>query len=322
MSIFTKQPKAQVASLGETKLIEQIREWLGEVSPPYPHGMGDDCAVVEPGSSRQIITVDSLTYGQHVDAKVGAKDAGAKLIKRNLSDIAAMGGTPGHAVLALLCSPDVSIEWLQDFFTGIRESCLDYSLQIVGGDISSLPHGNFSSVLTLVGQTEHPKLRKSAKVGDLLYVTGRLGGSILQKHYAFTPRLAEGQWIAAQSACTALMDLTDGLGKDLPALLPKDSSALIEVHQLPISEDAHTLSAQSGQSPEQHAICDGEDYELLLSVDANAAAEFETAWQQQFPALELTCIGTITEEDSQGRMIDASTKTALEWQQGFEHLSS
>ncbi|MGB0257854.1 MAG: thiamine-phosphate kinase [Coraliomargarita sp.] len=319
--IFSEQPKAQVSSLGETKLIEHIREWLGDASPHYPHGMGDDCAVLPLTSAQQIITTDSLTYGQHVDSKVSAKNAGAKLIKRNLSDIAAMGGTPKHAVLALLCGPDVSIDWLQEFFIGVRETCLKYSLQLVGGDISSLPKGNFSSVLTLVGQTENPKLRKSAKVGDLLYVTGTLGGSILQKHYAFTPRLAEGQWIATHPACTALMDLTDGLGKDLNALLPQDSSALIELAQLPISEDAYTLSKQSGHPPERHAFCDGEDYELLLSVDAYSAADFESAWQQQFPKLELTRIGTINEAQRKGRMIDAQSNTALEWQHGFEHLS-
>ena len=163
------QPEAPFLPI-ESKLIDYIRDWLSEVSPPYPLGMGDDCAVLPASSYQHIITTDSLSYGQHIDETVSPKDAGAKLIKRNLSDIAAMGGTADHAVLALLCGPDVSIDWLQEFFGGIRETCQTYSLKLVGGDISALPPGQFSSVLTLVGHSPHPKLRKSARIGDLLYV--------------------------------------------------------------------------------------------------------------------------------------------------------
>jgi len=318
--VFSHIHSQQVSSLGEIELIERIATWLGEATPSYPSGMGDDCAVLSACTENAIITTDSLTYGQHVDQSVSAKDAGAKLIKRNLSDIAAMGGIPDHAVLALLCSPDVSIEWLQDFFAGVRETCLTHSLKIVGGDVSSLSEGNFSAVLTLLGHCERPKLRKSAKIGDRIYVTGTLGGSILKKHYAFTPRLEEGRWIAAHPACTSLMDLTDGLGKDLNSILPPNTSASLQLKQVPISEDADALAKQSGKPPMQHAFCDGEDYELLLSVDANKAADFESAWQQRFPDLELTCVGSITKAHAAGRMLDSGSKTALEWQHGFEHL--
>ena len=116
------------------------------------------------------------------------------------------------------------------------------------------------------------------------------------------------------------MDLTDGLGKDLHALLPDNSSAMIKLGQLPISEDAHRLAGQSGKTPAEHAFCDGEDYELLLSVDAQSAAEFEAAWQQLFPDLELSQIGSIIDAHSAGRLIQSESNTALEWQYGYEHL--
>ena len=127
------------AGLGETELIRQIQTWLGATSPPPPKGIGDDCAVIHPSrKGSQLITTDSINYGYHFDDTIAAKDVGAKLIKRNLSDIAAMGGTPESAVLALLCSSNVSIQWLQEFFLGIRNACERYSVLILGGDVIGL----------------------------------------------------------------------------------------------------------------------------------------------------------------------------------------
>ena len=96
--MFTKNADKSIRALAEVALITQIRYWLGAVTPTSPEGIGDDCAVVDwPKGLKQILTTDSLSYGQHFDESVSAHDAGAKLIKRNLSDIAAMGGRPGEA---------------------------------------------------------------------------------------------------------------------------------------------------------------------------------------------------------------------------------
>lgn len=323
--MFTQNTDAQISALGESRLIQQINRWLGPVCPAYPEGVGDDCAVYTPTANHcQIITTDSLTYGQHFDSTVSAQNAGAKLIKRNLSDIAAMGGTPEHAVLALLCGPDLAIDWLEDFFVGIRQSCADYSTKIVGGDVSGLASGQFSAVLTLVGSVREARLRRGASVGDHIYVTGSLGGSILNKHYAFTPRLAEGQWLAKQPSCTALMDLTDGLAKDLKALLPDTTSASIELTVIPTAEDARTLAETSKRSILEHAFCDGEDYELLFTVDGSTpTADFEQRWQQAFPKLLLSRIGQIISSPaSSPPLIDAATNETLPWTDGFEHLST
>ena len=321
--MFTQKTDAQIGALGEVSLIDKINVWLGSVCPAYPEGMGDDCAVVTPSSNhQQIITTDSLTFGQHFDASVSAENAGAKLIKRNLSDIAAMGGTPDHAVLALLCGSNLAIDWLEDFFAGIRKSCEDASIKLVGGDVSSLAPGQFSAVLTLVGHVQETKLRHGASIGDSIYVTGSLGGSILNKHYTFTPRLAEGQWLAKQPCCTALMDLTDGLAKDLKALLPDEASAQIDLTTIPIAVDARTLAETSQRPLLEHAFCDGEDYELLFTVSAaTPPADFERAWQQTFPDLRLSGIGQIVGSSaSSPLLIDAATNEALPWTEGFEHL--
>ena len=313
-----------IAHLGETQLIKQILSWLGTVNPTTPNGIGDDCAVLNPiREGQQLLTTDSISYGHHFDDSIAPENVGAKLIKRNLSDIAAMGGIPGSAVLALLCSPDVSIDWLKGFFTGIRETCTRYSVSLVGGDISTLKETAFSAVLTLNGHVTKPKLRTSSQLNDSIYVTGTLGGSILGKHYLFEPRLAEGQWLCEQPECHAMMDLSDGLGKDLQALLPANASAHLFLDQIPLSNAANELAKTSGLEELEHAFCDGEDYELLFTMAANAnRSEFEKNWQQRFPDTKLTYIGNIKLASTNEPYLDAGTKAALPWTYGFEHLKA
>lgn len=313
-----------IAHLGETQLIRQIVSCLGTVNPAAPNGIGDDCAVLNPiREGHQLITTDSISYGQHFDDSIAPENVGAKLIKRNLSDIAAMGGIPGSAVLALLCSPDVSIDWLEGFFTGIRETCKRYSVSLVGGDVSTLKETAFSAVLTLSGHVAKPKLRTSSQLDDVIYVTGTLGGSILGKHYQFEPRLVEGQWLCGQPECHAMMDLSDGLGKDLQALLPANTSAHLFLDQIPLSNAARELARTSGLEELEHAFCDGEDYELLFTLDAKAnRSEFEKNWQKRFPDTKLTYIGNIKPASTNKPYLDARTKAALPWTYGFEHLKA
>ena len=321
--MFTKNKDESIRALAEVALIAQIRRWLGAVAPSSPQGMGDDCAVVDwPKGMKQILTTDSLSYGQHFDDNISARDAGAKLIKRNLSDIAAMGGRPGEALLNLLCGSDLRTDWLAAFFEGIYHTCQEYELPIVGGDISTLPNGQFTAVLSLTGYLENPPLlRKGAQVGDMLYVTSTLGGSLLKKHYDFAPRLSEGQWLAQSQACSALMDITDGLAKDLVELIPDECAAYLELGKIPLSDAAHQSAKASGRSAMEHAFCDGEDYELLLAVKNDTKLEiFERQWRQKFPSTPLSQIGQIRKSQSKAPYLDSQTKEALPWIKGFEHL--
>lgn len=321
--MFTKNADESISGLGEVALIAKIRHWLGAVSPNSPQGMGDDCAVLDrPKGLKQILTTDSLSYGQHFDSSISAHDAGAKLIKRNLSDIAAMGGHPGEALLNLLCGSDLRTDWLAAFFEGIYHACQEYELPIVGGDISTLPNGQFTGVLSLTGYLEKPPLlRKGAQTGDALYVTGTLGGSLLKKHYEFEPRLIEGQWLAQSQACSALMDITDGLAKDLGELIPDECAAYLELGKIPLSDASHQCAKASGRSAMEHAFCDGEDYELLLAVKNDTQLEvFERQWGQRFPGTPLSQIGELRKSENKASYIDSKTQEALPWIKGFEHL--
>lgn len=321
---FTRDPAQQIGHFGESALLEYICDWLGDATSPAPAGIGDDCAVLElDAPQKTCITTDVISYGQHIDATLTPFEAGVKLIHRNLSDLAAMGAHPQSAVLTLLSGPDLALPWLEAFFSGVRSACKQHALKIVGGDLSTLEAGQFSACLTLLGACKRPLLRQTAKSGDWLYVTGTLGGSILGKHFRFDPRLAEGQWFATQNECRAMMDLTDGLGKDLQALLPRDCSAAIDLHSIPLAKAAHDYSHQTGKPALQHAFCDGEDYELLLAIAADAdCGNFENRWQTAFPKLKLTRIGQIIPKHPAGIFIEQESEESIPWTYGYEHWKS
>lgn len=284
MNPFATIPEQQLSSLGETELIRRIKSWLGDANPPEPHGIGDDCSVLPlVPSCQQLVTTDPVIYGKHFDDSLSPEQAAAKLLKRNVSDIAAMGGVPKYATVALALDSRVSIDWINRFYLALAANARSFDLRIVGGDISSAE--NFLGVfLTLIGQTlpnTRPLLRTGATENAHLYVTGSLGGTRIQKHHTFTPRVAEGQWLASNPLCLACTDLSDGLGKDLHNLLSPNLATTIDCSQLPISADAHTTAKQSGKPPLYHVFNDGEDFELLFAIDPSADIDsFEAAWSR------------------------------------------
>lgn len=284
--------KTTVRAWGETRLIDAIRSWLGAACPPAPHGIGDDCAVVPRPSSRarQLITVDPVIRGRHFDANLPAGLVAEKLLKRNLSDIAAMGGVPRHAVVALAAPPDVPVAWLRDFFRALGRLARRHRVAIVGGDCSETD-GWLGAWLTLVGEAPpRPLTRTNSRVGDLLFVTGTLGGSRLGRHARFTPRLAEGQWLAGRPEVHAAIDLSDGLAKDVHALISDKTAVVLDPRHLPISGAARRQARISGRPPLEHACNDGEDHELLFAVAAARVEPFVIAWHRRF-STPLSCIG-------------------------------
>ena len=324
MTPFASSSAQSVGSLNETTLISCIRNWLGSASPPPPAGIGDDCATLPAVSGIPLLTVDPVVYGKHFDDSLPPEQTGAKLLKRNLSDIAAMGGQPRAAVLSLLISPNLSLDWLERFFNGLKVTALTYKTQVVGGDISTTEGRTFAATLTLYGEAEHPAARVGGEAGDRIAVTGTLGGSLLGKHAAFVPRLSDGQWLAARPELKALMDLTDGLAKDLSAMLPDGTCARLDTTAIPLEAAAMTQAEHSGQPALYHACCDGEDYELLAILDGKAdLAPLLTAWEKDFDH-PLTIIGAIAPADgpeSDGHLTDAETGEILFPGGGYQHLN-
>ena len=318
MKLFTPIRAESVIAHGELRLIGQIRQWLGDASPASPFGIGDDCAVLPPTKKLQLVTTDPVIYGQHFDDTVPPRAVGAKLLKRNLSDIASMGGKPVAAVVSLALASDTNIAWLREFYRGLAACARRYGVKIVGGDITQGPPGFFGAFLTLHGEATGQRVvtRGGALPGDRIYVTGRLGGSLLGHHYKFTPRLTEGTWLAGRKEVCAMMDVSDGLAKDLDALTPAGLAPALIAAAIPISAAARKSAAQTKQSPLFHALSDGEDYELLLIVCYRAdPARFERDWQKKFPKLKLSHIGNFAKKDAMPahsvRLVDYS---------GYEHL--
>jgi thiamine-monophosphate kinase len=249
-----------------------------------------------------------VIYGKHFDASVPPRAVGAKLLKRNLSDLAAMGGRPTAAVLALSLDAHTSLEWLEQFYRGLAACARSHQVAIVGGDVAQID-GGLTASLTLLGVATGPRIltRHGAKAGDTIYVTGRLGGSLPSgHHFRFTPRLAEGAWLARQTDVRAMMDLSDGLAKDLHALTPAGTTPAIAAKDLPLRTGCTT----------EAGLTDGEDYELLFALrkEANADA-FARTWRQKFPRTKLTCIGQfVPRATAPSGVIDLSRY------HGYEHL--
>lgn len=318
MNPFTRQPRAAVAALGERRLIRDIRHWLGDASPAAPFGIGDDCAVIPPTRRHQLVTTDPVIHGRHFDDTVPARAVGAKLLKRNLSDIAAMGGRPVAAVVALALAPETATAWLRDFYRGLAATARKYRVAIVGGDVTQAPAGFLGAFLTLHGESTADRVitRSGARAGDRIFVTGRLGGSRGGHHYRFTPRLAEGAWLAARAEVAAMMDVSDGIANDLGSLTPDGLVAALDAATIPVRVAARQAARRSGRSPLAHALSDGEDYELLVIVRARAdTARLQRDWRRRFPRLEFTEIGRLVRRDR--RPAGALDLSAYH---GYEHL--
>jgi len=306
--IYARTQARSVAAMGETALIGHLRRWLGPATPPAPRGIGDDCAVLPKTRGPGLVTVDPLVYGVHFDRRITPFEAGSKLMKRNLSDIAAMGGKPTAAVVALALEARVAVAWLREFYRGLAAESRRHRVPIVGGDITRLQDG-FVATLTLIGAAPKRVLtRAGARPGDLIYVTGSLGRSLpTGHHHRFQPRLKEGRWLASRSAIRSMTDVSDGLAKDLRSLAPKGAEARITPATLPRRDGADIRAA----------LCDGEDYELVFSLAASGdAAALERDWRRSFPRVRLSRIGRIARL---GSAMEPGERP-LNSLRGYEHL--
>ena len=320
MGAITSQPSRSVGQLTEEEIIRRVTANLGQACPPFPAGPGGDCAIFEETVSRKfrVSTVDSVILGRHFDASTAGALAGAKLVNRNLSDLAAAGAIPSDALLSLLLGPDVDSEWLEDFAHGVGKTAHKYGLQCVGGDICRVQAGTFAATLAVQGFAHRILTRKTAKCGDFIFVTGKLGGSIYGHHLNFEPRLAEGEWLNAQSIVTACTDLSDGMAKDLQGLVNTSQDAVLDLASLPISDSAHQCAKADGKPAIEHALQDGEDYELLFTVDAQQADLLEANFKKQFPQTPLKSIGVINQGTG---LIKSRTDSTVIASRGFGHFA-
>lgn len=261
--------------MGELDFIKWIRRST-RCKKPVLVGIGDDCAVIDASRNQlQVITTDTILDGTHFDRlKCTARQIGRKSINCSISDIAAMGCKPAYALVSINFPTKIGGRFCKELFRGIKEVSDRYNTQIIGGDVVS---GNcpLSINVTIIGTSPEPLKpikRSGARPGDVIMVTGTLGGSILRKHLDFEPRLLEGMTLNKDFCIHSMIDISDGLLIDLNHILEEsDIGAVIDEKQIPISLDAYKFSKLTGKAPIFHALSDGEDYELLFTVSKNEA---------------------------------------------------
>jgi len=287
--------------VNEFELIHRLTPALATNSTVVT-GAGDDCAVLDLGLPEQLILfkTDAVVEGIHFTRETPPEKIGRKALARCLSDIAAMAGTPTAALVTLGLPQDFEVDRVTGIYAGLNALAARFQVAVAGGETTSNPERLLISV-ALLGTVARGRqvLRRGALVGDAIFVTGELGGSIAGKHLDFEPRLAEAQWLAEHFPIHAMIDLSDGLAGDLRHILrASQAGAELLARAIPVSRAAklQARAESSAKPPLLAALGDGEDFELLFAVGSGRAVALLDAWKAKFPKLRLTCIGRITAE--------------------------
>jgi thiamine-monophosphate kinase len=273
--------------------------WLRQRTPPASRvlaGPGDDCAVIETIPNHPwLVTTDMMLEGSHfVLAEAGPRRVGHKAMAVNLSDIAAMGGRPVAAFVSVGLPRGNAETLAEELYLGMREVADRFETAIAGGDTNTWAGGLVVSV-TVMGDPgpQGPIHRRGAKPGDWLFVTGPLGGSILGKHLDFVPRVKEGLMLQEHAMLHAMIDISDGLSADVFHICEESGcGAVLFSDKVPISDAARTIA--DGKAPLEHALGDGEDFELAFAVDS---ADGERLLKTQpIPGTTLSHVGVFVAE--------------------------
>ena len=280
-----------LAALGENGLLHLLTgHWKADKSRVLT-GVGDDCAVLR-GEGRNhflLFKTDAVVEGVHFTPRERPELIGRKALARALSDLAAMGAAPLAAIVTLGVPKTESVRRLRAIYRGIERVAKKYRVNLVGGETTRAKQLFLSVALLGECRGYRPVLRSGARAGDLIFVTGRLGATRARRHLVFEPRLAEGQWLARHKLASSLMDLSDGLGADLPRLArASDVDFQLDPAAIPRARGA-TLSG---------ALNDGEDYELLFTASPAHAKSLKKKWPFATP---VHCIGVMGPRGKESR---------------------
>src|SRR5438874_5771812 len=281
----------KLRDIGEDRLLGRLLSRLS-LEKKVVTGPGDDCAVVETRDRRHLLVLktDCVVAGVHFLPSANALDVGWKAMMRPLSDFAATSAVPQFALITLIAPEQTKVQWVKDLYRGLRQAAKRFEVSIVGGETSSTP-GPISISASVVGFVERDRWvsRRDGKVGDDLFVTGQLGGALKQKHLRFIPRIVESRWLTKNFSIHAMMDLSDGLGADLPRLARASKVGFkIDEENLPLTRGIKI----------DNAISEGEDYELLFAISQRDGNRLEREWQKKFPKLPLTRIGSLSKHST------------------------
>ncbi len=272
----------------EDQFLAALFRRLGPFPPAVAVPPGDDCAALRLGPGPLLlVAVDQIVGDRHylLDGPDAAspEEVGHKLLARNLSDIAAMGGTPAYCLVAVGMSPRHDATWTRRFLEGIEDTARRFDVSMIGGDLAATP-ADAVAALTILGRVDEETVcrRAGAGPGDLLFATGTFGSSLTSGHHLhFTPRCAEGRWLAENRYACAMIDVSDGLLLDL--------ERLCRASDVSVRLDPDSVPRRVPDTPLAEVLTDGEDYELLFAVHPERAGELTVAWP--FDTVRLSRIG-------------------------------
>lgn len=311
--------------LPERALIERIRQRAGKAKPSaLARGIGDDCAILRPPRGHELlVTTDFCLENVHFRREWHPAPAvGHRCLTRGLSDIAAMGGAPLAVFLSLALPGDLPQRWVDGFFDGLLALAKRWKIPLAGGDIAQSPKGVMADIMVL-GSVPRGKaiLRSTARAGDLLYVTGRLGlsAAALQqfragrkptarsapRHFFPQPRVDAGQYLRKLRLATAMIDLSDGLSTDLSHICEESKvGAVLYADSIPHPPSKDGLEL---------ALHGGEDYELLFTASA------KTRMPREVEGIPVTAIGEIVAHRGMW-LADSSGRRSILQPRGWEHF--
>lgn len=307
-------------------LESELVDWLEKNLPTLAAikiGLGDDAAVIAASISDSVVTTDMLTDGvDFLIEEVDPQLIGRKALGVNLSDLAAMAAKPVAAFVSLVLpkrgsSKLSALELAKELYRGIVPFAELHGITIAGGDTNTWD-GPLAISVTAIGEvtSRGPLTRGGARVSDQILVTGSLGGSILRRHLEVEPRVAEALLLNERYKLHAGMDISDGLALDAARLAKASHCGIVlDPNLIPISDAACRLSETTGQSSLNHALGDGEDFELLLAVPTDAAREILSDQPLSIP---ITRIGECVAEVGLWQVNSEGHRVPLE-PQGFQH---
>jgi len=332
-------------NIGEFGLIARITKNFNHQIGNTVLPLGDDCAVYSGSTSKyQLVSTDALVENIHFKfSTTSPEQLGQKAIAVNISDIAAMGGTPTRVLITLGISKKVSTSFLNKLYNGIHKICTLYDIELFGGDTVSSPKSFFINV-TIIGEAKRGKLftRKGAKKGDLIFTTGTLGDSslgfkissnknwehtqnakkyLIKKHCVPIPRLKESQLLVrSNSNVTSMIDISDGLVQDLQHICQQSGTgAIIYEKKLPKSLEFSKVCKDNKLNPLSFILEGGEDYELLFTLPSDGVKKLSRQFEKA-QAL-VTHIGEITESGKKVSILRQNGKREILHQSsGFNHF--
>lgn len=293
-----------------------LHRWLSRRLKPrgLSVGFGNDAAVLRSTPGRAVVCCDQSIAGVHFEPALGGARVGRKAAGRALSDLAASAARPRALLVSGSFSPAVEERWIRAALRGVQDTARRFGAELVGGDLACAPSGSPASLsVTALGWLapgDRAVARDRARPGHVIVLTGAVGGSSLGRHLSFEPRIAAGRWLARHGAA-AVMDVSDGLALDL-SRLGRASGVRMRLERVPIHPAARRLARTTGRTPLEHALCDGEDYELLATLPARSWSRVagRAAGHTLAGGVELTVVGRV--EAGTGLLVPTGTGGALE----------